>query len=68
MLKKKFRILLVEDRKEQRKILCDFLISEGYDATGAENGETAIKAFLKGRFDLVILDSLLSGIELFNII
>lgn len=63
MLMKKFDILLVEDGKDQREMLRDFLISEGCEVTEAGNGETAIKAFLKGHFDLIILDYKMPGMD-----
>ena len=41
------KILIVEDEMEIRNILKLYLLKEGYDVTEAEDGEVAIKLFMK---------------------
>ena len=56
------KILLVEDEKIAREGVRDFLISRGYLATEAVDGEEAVKKFCESEqsiFDLVILDVML---------
>ena len=53
---KKLHILIVEDGKSQREMLHDFLQKEGYVIAEAECGDAALKAILKGHFDLILLD------------
>lgn len=60
-------ILIVEDEKNQREILQEFLENKGYKTIGAESGEEALKKFESGIFDAILLDIKLpdiSGIEL----
>jgi DNA-binding response OmpR family regulator len=53
------RILLVEDEKTIRDAVAAYLEREGYWVTPAEDGQVAIDAFTKHRFDLVVLDLML---------
>ncbi len=60
-------ILIVEDEKNQREILQEFLESKGYETEGAESGEEALKKFESEIFDTILLDIKLpdtSGINL----
>ena len=60
-------ILIVEDEKNQREILQEFLESKGYETEGAESGEEALKKFETRIFDAILLDIKLpdtSGIDL----
>lgn len=61
------RILIVDDEKSMRELLLIMLKKEGYDATAAENGETALQAIQSEIYDLVITDirmPSMNGIEL----
>ena len=53
---KNLHILVVEDGKSQRELLCDFLKEEGYTVSEAENGKQAVGKVQKGYFDLILLD------------
>lgn len=59
----KLSILIVDDEKSQRKLLSDFLRSEGYTVTEAENGEKAIKTVSTGHVDLILLDYKMPGMD-----
>lgn len=52
----KMKILLVEDDKNLGGLLQEYLIAKGFETQLEEDGDKGIKAFLKGEFDLCILD------------
>lgn len=58
-----FSILVVEDEDDIRSIICHNLTREGFITVGAASGEEAIKLLNGGRFDLVLLDLMLPGID-----
>ena len=49
-------ILLIEDEKKTAQMLKQALESEGIDVVWASDGEQALKAVERGKFDLIILD------------
>lgn len=53
-----YKILIVEDHDEQRKLLCDFIASLGmeYLAYSASNGEEALILLQDNKIDLFFLD------------
>ena len=53
------RILLVEDEKAIRDAVGAYLEKEGYWVSAAADGEAALEAFDKHKFDLVVLDLML---------
>src|SRR5579872_194668 len=57
------KILVVDDEERQREIYRDILQSEGYDAETAASGEAALKLLDQARFDLVITDLNLTGMN-----
>lgn len=64
-------ILLVEDDKNIRELVYDFLTSENYGVETAVDGQTAIEKFKGHTFDLVLLDLMLpraSGFEVLKYI
>jgi two-component system OmpR family response regulator len=54
-------ILIVEDDREIRSLLVDFLAREGYEAIGVEDGPAMDRALARLRPDLVVLDVMLPG-------
>jgi DNA-binding NtrC family response regulator len=52
----KFTILVVDDEKNIRDGLAEFLKMEGYDAVSAQDGEEAIERLGQGDVDLVVTD------------
>ena len=56
-------ILVVDDEKSQREILEMILSREGYDVTTAASGEAAIKFGKERRFDLVLTDLKMTGMD-----
>ncbi len=57
------RILLVDDEEAILKLLRFPLEKEGYTVVTARDGEEAIETFGRERFDLVILDIMLPGLD-----
>ncbi|MBL8397617.1 MAG: response regulator [Candidatus Accumulibacter sp.] len=54
-------ILIVDDDREIRSLLCDYLERQGLRATAVADGRQMQAALDKGRFDLLILDLMLPG-------
>lgn len=54
-------IMIVEDDREIRSLLADFLSREGYVALCAEDGQSMDRALAARRPDLVVLDIMLPG-------
>ncbi len=63
----KQKILIVEDEEAIRAGLIDVFIYHGYDVDFAADGNTGLDKALSGRFDLVLLDIMLPGIDGFEI-
>ncbi|PFE03711.1 DNA-binding response regulator [Bacillus cereus] len=64
-------ILLVEDDISIQEMVETYLLKEGFQITIASDGEEGVLAFLKGSFDLIILDIMmpkLDGLEVVRII
>ncbi len=64
-------ILLVEDDISIQEMVEKYLTKEGFQVTIAPDGEEGVLAFLKGSFDLIILDIMmpkLDGLEVVRII
>jgi DNA-binding NtrC family response regulator len=59
----KLNILVVEDEKSQREMLCGFLSKEGHAVKEAENGEQALVSVREGHFDLLLLDYKMPGMN-----
>src|ERR671939_1376176 len=56
-------ILVVDDEKSQREILEMILSDEGYDVTTAASGEAALKFARDKRYDLVLTDLKMTGMD-----
>lgn len=56
MKAEKANILLVEDDRSLASVIRDYLDISGYQVTLCEDGESALSAFKKQKFDLCILD------------
>ncbi|HEY9595999.1 MAG TPA: response regulator transcription factor [Spirochaetia bacterium] len=60
------RILIVEDVQEMAELIRLYLQKEGMEAVICETGEEGLVAFERDRFDLVVLDINLPGIDGFE--
>jgi DNA-binding response OmpR family regulator len=56
-------ILVVEDQKHIRELVCLHLEAEGFRCVPAANGPDALERIAEQRFDLIVLDLMLPGID-----
>ena len=66
-MQRKIRLLIVEDEEAIRAGLVDVLVYHGYDVEFAADGPTGLGMALSGRFDLILLDVMLPGMDGFEI-
>jgi two-component system response regulator RegX3 len=66
-MQQKMHILVVEDEEAIRTGLIDVLIYHGYEADYADDGHEGLKKALTGKYDLILLDVMLPGIDGFEI-
>lgn len=66
-MSRKPQILIVEDEEAIRAGLIDVLIYHGYEADQAADGKTGLTKALTGKYDLVLLDVMLPGLDGFEI-
>ena len=66
-MKRKIRILVVEDEAAIRTGLVDVFVFHGYEVESAEDGTTGLEKARSGRFDLIVLDLMLPGMDGFEI-
>jgi two-component system response regulator RegX3 len=66
-MQRKIRLLIVEDEEAIRAGLVDVFVYHGYDVDFAASGPQGLDKALSGRFDLVLLDVMLPGMDGFEI-
>jgi two-component system, OmpR family, response regulator RegX3 len=59
----KHRLLIIEDEEPIRIGLEDVLVFHGFDVASAADGREGLHKALTGRFDLILLDLMLPGID-----
>lgn len=64
---RKAHILIVEDEPAIRSGLVDVLVFHGYEVTAVEDGSAGLEQALAGRFDLMLLDIMLPGMNGFDV-
>jgi DNA-binding NtrC family response regulator len=57
------RILLVDDETEFTDSMSQLLRNRGYQVTAVNSGENAIKALERGRYDVMVLDLKMPGMD-----
>ncbi|HET7250186.1 MAG TPA: SpoIIE family protein phosphatase [Gemmatimonadales bacterium] len=62
------RILVVDDNDDNRDMLSRRLARRGYDVTIAGDGVSALDQLSTGRFDLVLLDVMMPGVDGFEVL
>jgi two-component system response regulator RegX3 len=62
-MKKPERILVVEDEEAIRSGLIDVLVYHGYRADSATTGSDGLRMGLSGKYDLILLDIMLPGMD-----
>ena len=55
-MKKEIRVLLIEDDLNLGSITAEYLVAKGFSCKWEKNGDDGYKAFVKNKFDIVILD------------
>ena len=58
-----FKILVIEDDKELNKTVCLYLNQRGYEAVGVLNANDAYNEMYGNRFELIISDIMMPGID-----
>jgi len=53
------RNLVADDSAAERALLCQFLINKGHVVEQVTDGQEAVAAVTRQRFDLVLLDSIM---------
>lgn len=64
---RQMNILVIEDEEAIRTGLSDVLLYHGYKVEGAETGTDGLRKALSGKFDLVLLDIMLPGMDGYTI-
>ena len=62
-MKEQYNILIVDDEKIVRDSLFHWFEEEGYNVDTAEDGESALKKYEKGKYDLLLLDMKMPGMS-----
>lgn len=57
------RVLVVEDEANIRDLVCLHLRHEGYECEGLGDGEAALKRTESERYDLMVLDLMIPGLD-----
>ena len=66
-MKRKLRILVVEDEEAIRTGLVDVFVFHGYEVDSTGDGREGRDKALSGKFDLILLDVMLPGMDGFQI-
>jgi two-component system response regulator RegX3 len=66
-MNRQIRILVVEDEEAIRTGLIDVLVFHGYEVDSAATGPEGLKKALTGKFELVLLDIMLPGMDGYEI-
>lgn len=61
-----FQILLVEDDRELNQVVCAFLRKNGFEARGCPGAAEAYDAMYETRFDLILSDIMMPGVDGFD--
>ncbi len=67
MNKRSISILVVEDEEAIRSGLIDVFVFHGYDVDSADYGPEVLEKALTGKFDLILLDIMLPGMDGYEI-
>lgn len=67
MNKRSISILVVEDEEAIRSGLIDVFVFHGYDVDSAATGPEGLRKALTGKFDLILLDIMLPGMDGYEI-
>lgn len=57
------KILVIDDEEKIRELLITYLVAEGFAAVGAADGREALEIVAGDRYDLIVLDLMMPGID-----
>jgi len=66
-MNKRIRVLVVEDEEAIRTGLVDVLVFHGYEVDSAATGPEGLRKALTGKFELILLDVMLPGMDGYTI-
>ncbi|MES9855436.1 MAG: response regulator transcription factor [Sedimenticola sp.] len=66
-MKRKIRLLIVEDEPAILNGLMDLFVFHGYEVDSADNGDVGLDKALSGHYDLILLDIMLPGVNGYTI-
>jgi len=67
-MENKIKILVVDDSEPTRKFIGSILLRDGYNVDYAENGITALEKLFISKYDIVITDINMPGMDGFELI
>lgn len=67
-MQRKARLLIVEDEEPIRNGLEDVFVYHGYETESVATGDNGLQKALSGRFDLILLDVMLPGMDGFTVL
>jgi CheY-like chemotaxis protein len=65
-LKEKYRLLVVDDKWENRSVLVDLLTPLGFEVLEARNGQEGLNQALQHKPDVILLDMVMPGMDGFE--
>ncbi|MBQ8176914.1 MAG: response regulator transcription factor [Oscillospiraceae bacterium] len=63
-----FSILVCEDDRNIRRLICEYLLQDGYTVLEGENGEEALSVFAENHVDLLITDIMMPVTDGFELV
>jgi len=63
-----YNVLVVEDDKALNQLICAYLGDNGYEYTACFDGAAALKAYGGSRYDLIISDIMMPGLDGFELV
>jgi len=67
-MKKRTRVMAIDDEVEILRLLKNILEEEGYDFVGATSGDAAFSLLRERQPDLIILDIMMPGLDGFQVL
>lgn len=64
----KYKVLFLEDEPTIREVLTEYMLLSGYEVTGAERGDEAVRLLTEQKFDLAVLDICVPGADGFEVL
>lgn len=58
-----FKILVVEDDRDLNRVVCSFLMQNGFEAVGCPGADAAYDAMYETHFDCIVSDVMMPGVD-----